>query len=116
MGDLPERTSGPLKALLVLGWSQRMWVKEARLPFPPFPGLGIRIDVYDMLRVESEVVGDRVMTSPVFAPSRVAGRSTPRPASGRLASKRLDIRSVRMKRSGPATRCIDRTDGDEKSD
>ena len=36
-----------------------MWVKETRLPFPPFPGLGIRIDVYDMLQVESVVLGDR---------------------------------------------------------
>lgn len=59
MTGLPERTAGPLKALLVLGWDQRLWMKEARLPFPPFPGLGIRIDVYDMLNVESVVVGDR---------------------------------------------------------
>jgi hypothetical protein len=58
MADLTERTSGPLKALLVLGWNQQIWVKEARLPFPPFPGLGIRVDVYDMLRVDSVAVGD----------------------------------------------------------
>jgi hypothetical protein len=58
MAELPEPTTGPLKALLVLGWNQQTWVKEIRLPFPPFPGLGIRIDVYDMLNVESVVVGD----------------------------------------------------------
>jgi hypothetical protein len=58
MAGLPERTFGPLKALLVLVWDRRIWKKEARLPFPPFPGLGIRIDVYDMLRVDSVVVGD----------------------------------------------------------
>ncbi len=58
MSKLPERTFGPLKALLVVGWREQTWVKEARLPFPPFPGLGIRIDVYDMLNVESVVVGD----------------------------------------------------------
>ena len=58
MAGLPERTSGPLNALLVLGWNQHIWVKEAQLPFPPFPGLGIRIDVYDMLHVDSVVVGD----------------------------------------------------------
>jgi hypothetical protein len=48
-----------LKALLVLGHGGVIWTKEASLPFPPFPGLGIRIDVYDMLNVESVVVGDR---------------------------------------------------------
>jgi hypothetical protein len=53
-----ERTSGPFKTLLVLGWNQPIWVKETQLPFPPFPGLGIRVDVYDMLNVDSVVVGD----------------------------------------------------------
>src|SRR5262245_52711737 len=48
----------PLKALLVLGCSGAVWLKEHQLPFPPFPGLGIRIDVYDMLNVESVVIGD----------------------------------------------------------
>jgi hypothetical protein len=60
MSRSPERTSGPLKALLVLGCNERIWLKETRLPFPPFPGLGIRIDVYDMLEVDSVVVGDIV--------------------------------------------------------
>jgi hypothetical protein len=58
MANLPERTSGPLKALIVLGWNRQIWTKEAQLPFPPFAGLGIRIDVYDMLHVDSVVVGD----------------------------------------------------------
>ncbi len=58
MAGSQERTSGPLKVLLVLGCGGRIWKKETRLPFPPFPGLGIRIDVYDMLQVDSVVVGD----------------------------------------------------------
>jgi hypothetical protein len=58
MAGLPERTSGPLRVLLVLGCNRQIWTKEVRLPFPPFPGLGIRVDVYDMLRVDSVVVGD----------------------------------------------------------
>ena len=58
MNDSHQRTSGPLKALLVLGWNQFIWLKEIQLPFAPFPGLGIRIDVYDMLNVNSVVVGD----------------------------------------------------------
>jgi hypothetical protein len=58
MAGSQERTSGPLKALLVLGMNEAIWIKEARLPFPPFPGLGIRIGTYDMLNVESVVVGD----------------------------------------------------------
>jgi hypothetical protein len=48
----------PLKALLVLGANGAIWRKEHPLPFPPFPGLGIRLDVYDMVNVESVVVGD----------------------------------------------------------
>jgi hypothetical protein len=58
MAKLPERTSGPLKALLVLGWREQIWRKEMTLPFPPFPGLGIRIDTYAVVDVDSVVVGD----------------------------------------------------------
>jgi hypothetical protein len=47
-----------LKALLVLGCNNAIWTKETELPFPPFAGLGIRIDVYDMVNVESVVIGD----------------------------------------------------------
>jgi hypothetical protein len=32
--------------------------KEIAMPISPHPGLGIRIDVYDMLHVDSVVVGD----------------------------------------------------------
>jgi hypothetical protein len=28
------------------------------LPFPPFPGLGIRVDTYEILNVDSVVIGD----------------------------------------------------------
>jgi hypothetical protein len=31
---------------------------DMELPFPPFPGLGIRIDAYEILNVQSVVVGD----------------------------------------------------------
>jgi hypothetical protein len=58
MSDLQQPTSGPLKALLVVGWNEVIWLKEMQLPIAPFPGLGIRIGVYDMLQVESVVVGD----------------------------------------------------------
>jgi hypothetical protein len=34
------------------------WRREMELMFPPFPGLGIRVDVYEMLNVRSVVVGD----------------------------------------------------------
>jgi hypothetical protein len=59
VASLPVRTSGPFSALLVLGWNKRVWTKSAKLPFPPFPRLGIRIDTYDMLHVDSVVVGDK---------------------------------------------------------
>ncbi len=46
---MTERLRGPLRALLVLGWNESLWRKEVNLPFAPFPGLGIRVDVYDMV-------------------------------------------------------------------
>lgn len=50
--------SGRLKALLVLGNNEEIWTMESQIPIPPFPGLGIRIATYDMLNVESVVIGD----------------------------------------------------------
>jgi hypothetical protein len=47
-----------LTALIVLPTTQETWVQEMDLPFPPFPGLGIRVDVYEILNVRSVVVGD----------------------------------------------------------
>jgi hypothetical protein len=55
---MTDRLKGPLRALLVLGWNQQLWRKDANLPFAPSPGLGIRIDTYDMIQVDSVVVGD----------------------------------------------------------
>ena len=48
-----------LKARLIVPDSKgTIFRKEVQLPISPYPGLGIRIDVYDMLRVDSVVVGD----------------------------------------------------------
>ena len=47
-----------LKALLVMPLKAATWTRTTTLPFPPFPGLGIRIDVYDVLNVDSVVIGD----------------------------------------------------------
>jgi hypothetical protein len=44
-----------LKALIVLPTRVATWVREIELPFP---GLGIRVDVYTVLNVRSVVVGD----------------------------------------------------------
>jgi len=51
-------TKGPIRALLVAPTPDATWLREIRLPFPPFPGLGIRLDVYDMVNVDSVEVGD----------------------------------------------------------
>jgi len=48
----------PLQALIVLPTDKATWRMDMELAFPPFPGLGIRIDVYEMLEVQSVVVGD----------------------------------------------------------
>ncbi|MBN9522979.1 hypothetical protein J0H58_31450 [bacterium] len=47
-----------LSARLVLFAEDECWVQKTVLPFPPFPGLGIRLDVYQVLNVLSVVVGD----------------------------------------------------------
>lgn len=49
----------PLKTLLVMVVLGQTWIKDYELLFPPFPGLGIRVDVYDVLNVDSVLVGDR---------------------------------------------------------
>jgi hypothetical protein len=47
-----------LKALLVMPWGDGCWLRDFALPFPPFPGLSIRLDVYELVTVEEVVVGD----------------------------------------------------------
>lgn len=51
-------TNGPIRALLVAPTDGGTWLREIRLPIPPFPGLGIRLDTYEMVNVDSVVVGD----------------------------------------------------------
>ena len=48
----------PLKAQIVMLTKDGTWIQDMDLPFPPFPGLGIRIDTYEILNVDSVVVGD----------------------------------------------------------
>lgn len=47
-----------LKTLLVMPVLKTTWVKEIELAFPPFKGLGIRLDTYEVFNVDSVVVGD----------------------------------------------------------
>jgi hypothetical protein len=47
-----------LKALLVMPVLSNTWVKDVELPFPPFPGLGLRLDTYEIFNVDSVVVLD----------------------------------------------------------
>ena len=44
-----------LRAKIVLPTPDATWVQEMELPFP---GLGIGVDVYELLNVRSVVVGD----------------------------------------------------------
>jgi hypothetical protein len=48
-----------LNALIVLPTRDATWRRAIELPFPPFPGLGIRVDVYTVLNVRSVLVGDQ---------------------------------------------------------
>lgn len=49
-----------LKAKMVLMNNQGRdeWMREMILPISPFPGLGIRIDTYDMLTVDRVAIGE----------------------------------------------------------
>jgi hypothetical protein len=47
-----------LKTLLVMPILDATWRRDFELSIPPFVGLGIRLDVYDMVNVDSVVVGD----------------------------------------------------------
>ncbi len=47
-----------LKALIVMPTNGATWIRTMELPFPPFPGLGIRVDTYEILNVDSVVIGD----------------------------------------------------------
>ncbi|WP_327010074.1 hypothetical protein OHA72_24245 [Dactylosporangium sp. NBC_01737] len=51
-------TEGPIRALLVTLTPDGTWLREIRLPIAPFPGLGIRLDVYEVMNVDSVLVGD----------------------------------------------------------
>jgi hypothetical protein len=47
-----------LRARLVALTKTASWTRASDLPIAPFPGLGIRLDVYEMVNVSSVVVGD----------------------------------------------------------
>lgn len=51
-------TEGPIRALLVAPTPDGTWLREIRLPIAPFPGLGIRLDTYEVMNVDSVLVGD----------------------------------------------------------
>ncbi|WP_354644570.1 hypothetical protein [Kitasatospora camelliae] len=52
-----ERT-GSYRARLVLPVERTAWVRDLDLPFAPFPGLGIRVDAYEVLNVVTVEAGD----------------------------------------------------------
>ena len=54
----PAVTTLNYRALLVAVTKGASWTRTFELRIPPFVGLGIRLDVYDMVNVESVVVGD----------------------------------------------------------
>jgi hypothetical protein len=47
-----------LRARIVIVTPTATWIRDVPLPISPFPGLGIRIDVYEVVNVDSVVVGD----------------------------------------------------------
>lgn len=52
------RMGRALRALLVAVTKDATWTRSYELPIAPSVGLGIRLDTYDMVNVESVIVGD----------------------------------------------------------
>ena len=43
---------------LVFSANDTRWVKDTDLPIPPFPGLGVRVDTYEVLNITAVTVGE----------------------------------------------------------
>ena len=54
----PSLTNGPIRALLVAPTPDGTWIRTLTLPIPPFPGLGVRLDTYEVVNVDTVLVGD----------------------------------------------------------
>lgn len=50
-------TQGAYRTRLLLTVGGERWLKDIDLPIAPFPGLGLRVDTYDILNVVSVSVG-----------------------------------------------------------
>ena len=48
----------PLNAKLIAITRLGTWARGESIPIPPFPGLGIRLDVYRLVNVVDVIVGD----------------------------------------------------------
>lgn len=53
-------THNRLKARLVAMRPHASWVREFSLVIAPFPGLGIRLDTYEMVNVLEVIVGEPI--------------------------------------------------------
>ncbi|MBG0826206.1 hypothetical protein HS041_00200 [Planomonospora sp. ID67723] len=74
-------TAESFRTLMVMRAADVTWVREMDLPTPPAPGLGIRVDVYDMLNVVAVTIGD-----PGYDATCLVEFETPPPA-GAVAEK-----------------------------
>ncbi|MEV8099925.1 hypothetical protein [Kitasatospora sp. NPDC085879] len=50
--------AGPFGVRLVIETDGKKWARVADLPFAPFPGMGIRVDAYEVLNVVTVVVDE----------------------------------------------------------
>ena len=68
----------PLEVRLVLPVADAAWVRDTELEIAPFPGLGIRIDTYDVLNVLAVRVAevDNRVTCVVGSDDAASGRIT----------------------------------------
>jgi hypothetical protein len=53
-----QNQAGPFSARLAMEAEGKKWVRDFDLPFAPFPGMGIRVDTYEVLNVVTVLVDD----------------------------------------------------------
>ncbi|MGW4892944.1 hypothetical protein ACWEQL_11895 [Kitasatospora sp. NPDC004240] len=50
--------AGPFEVRLLIEAEGKSWVRDLDLPFAPFPGMGVRVDAYEVLNVVTVLVDD----------------------------------------------------------
>jgi hypothetical protein len=68
-----------IKVTLVMPTAIGTWLMDKELPFPPFPNLGIRLDVYEVFNVDTVVVDETDHRFPIACIGHMDGAESKPP-------------------------------------